>query len=37
MDKKIYLEWYKIHECVSILFSKIINDYPNIDSEMGLL
>ena len=33
---KVYLEWPEIHECVNILCSKIINDYPNIDSVMGL-
>ena len=33
---KVYLEWSEIHECVNILCSKIINDYPNIDSVMGL-
>ncbi len=33
---KVYLEWSEIHECVNILCSKIVNDYPNIDSVMGL-
>ena len=36
MDKKVYLEWSEIHECVRILCYKIFMDYPNIDSVMGL-
>ena len=33
---KVYLEWSEIHECINILCKKIITDYPNIDSVMGL-
>ena len=33
---KVYLEWSEIHELVNILCKKIITEYPNIDSVMGL-
>ena len=35
-DNKVYLEWSEIHELVNILCKKIITEYPNIDSVMGL-
>jgi len=33
---KIYLEWEIIHDLVGIICKKIINEYPNIDSVMGV-
>ena len=36
MSNKVYLEWPEIHELVNILCKKIITEYPNIDSVMGL-
>ena len=36
MSNKVYLEWSEIHELVNILCKKIITEYPNIDSVMGL-
>ena len=35
-ENKLFLSWDDINTSIKVLCSKIINDYPNIDSVMGL-